>query len=121
LFKSSNAGSSWTAMNNGLVISPGSTTAADVRALSIIPSNPATGAAATIYAGGSNGAFKSVDGGVTWTSLSANFPSGTFPEISSLVLDPTTIASPTANTVYAGTLTGVFKSTNSGASWTSMS
>ncbi len=63
-----------------------------------------------VYAGGYNGRlFKTTNGGVTWFS-SATGLSGSVYDIK--------IGSTKANTVYAGTSSGVFKSTNAGASWT---
>ncbi|MEO0136072.1 MAG: T9SS type A sorting domain-containing protein [candidate division WOR-3 bacterium] len=64
-----------------------------------------------VYAGGYNGyLFKTTNGGVNWT-LSNTGLSGTVYDIK--------VASTKANTVYAGTSSGVYKSTNAGASWTS--
>ncbi len=75
----------------------------------------------TVYAGGgalNRGAFKSVNGGGSWT-----------PKNNGLTLDPVNFPLKTVNgivvnhqnpsTVYAGTFSdGVFKSTNGGESWT---
>ncbi len=64
-----------------------------------------------VYAGGYNGyLFKTTNGGVSWT-LSNTGLSGTVYDVK--------VASTKANTVYAGTSSGVFKSTNAGANWTS--
>ncbi|MGB9721015.1 MAG: YCF48-related protein [bacterium] len=64
-----------------------------------------------VYAGGYNGyLFKTTNGGVNW-NLSNTGLSGTVYDIK--------IASTKANTVYAGTSSGVYKSTNAGANWTS--
>ncbi len=64
-----------------------------------------------VYAGGYNGyLFKTTNGGVNWT-LSNTGLSGTVYDIK--------VASTKANTIYAGTSSGVYKSTNAGASWTS--
>jgi len=63
-----------------------------------------------VYAGGYNGyLFKTTNGGVNWF-LSNSGISGTVYDIK--------IGSTKANTLYAGTSSGVFKSTNSGANWT---
>ena len=57
IFKSTNGGASWTAVNTGL-------TSKDVLAVAIDPSTPST-----VYAGTeSDGLFKSVNGGKTWSS-----------------------------------------------------
>jgi len=63
-----------------------------------------------VYAGGYNAKlFKTTDGGASWVS-SATGLNGTVNDIK--------IASTKANTVYAGTSSGVFKSTNAGGNWT---
>src|SRR6266851_2533201 len=117
VFKSPDGGVTWAAANAGLVI-PKTTIPVDVQTLAINPLT--TGTTATLYAGGSNGMFKTINGGANWTSLNAGFflPNSPFPftpDISSIAVDPVT---PT--TVYAGTSfsSGVFKSTDSGNTWT---
>jgi len=63
-----------------------------------------------VYAGGYNGAlYKSTDAGNTW-ALSSTGLSGTVYDFA--------IGSTKANTIYAGTSSGVFKSTNAGGNWT---
>src|SRR5690348_1137385 len=61
VFKSTNRGGSWTAINSGLTSTP-------VNALAIDPSTPAI-----LYAGTSSGnqgsVFKSVNGGASWTAI----------------------------------------------------
>jgi len=101
-FKTTNGGSSWTAINNGL------TGAQGPLALAVDPITPTT-----VYAGlnGAVGVFKSIDGGGSWTptNLGPNF-------VDALAIDPVT---PT--TLYAGTaVNGVLKSTDAGGSWTAM-
>ncbi len=67
----------------------------------------------TIYAGaGSDGIFKSVDGGVSWSAINGGIPADT--PISKLVMDPAN-----RQTLYAqnSAYGGVYKSTNGGASW----
>ncbi len=97
VFKSVNAGASWSAVNNGL-------TAPRIQALAIDPLNPST-----IYAGlgypSTDGIFKSTDGGGSWSVTGLAFGS-----VNTIVIDPTTPA-----TLYTGTLSGVYKSTDGGA------
>jgi len=98
VFKSTDGGRNWLAVNTGL-------TDPNIWALAINPSDPAT-----IYAGtGNNGVFRSTDGGANWmsvnTGLTASF-------VGDLVVDPNNPA-----TVYAGTDGGVFRSGNGGDSW----
>ena len=101
VFKSTNGGNSWTAINSGL-------TTPSIKALAIDPSNPAT-----LYAGTGGGVFKSTNGGTTWQPTGANV----FLTVGgglALAIDRFTPA-----TLYAGTFAfGVFKSTNGGTSWT---
>jgi photosystem II stability/assembly factor-like uncharacterized protein len=69
------------------------------------------GSPQVIYAGVFGGAYKSVDGGVTWRwagrGLELQSP------VSTLVIDPSH-----PSTLYAGQTTGLFKSVNGGATWT---
>lgn len=68
------------------------------------------GSPQVIYAGVFGGAYKSVDGGATWSwagrGLDLRSP------VSSLVIDPLHPA-----TLYAGQANGLFKSVNGGATW----
>jgi len=84
-----------------------------VRGLVIDPQNPAT-----MYAGtASGGVMKTTNGGQFWTPLTDFLPVLT---ISSLVMDPSS-----SSTLYLGTGevargAGIFKSTDSGATWTQL-
>jgi photosystem II stability/assembly factor-like uncharacterized protein len=106
VYKSRDGGGTWTGIA-GL-------TSTFVQTLALDPSTPAT-----IYAGGTDRsgegvrAFKSTDGGDTWTP-SHDGLSGSW--VWRFVIDR---ASPT--TLYAGTFSGVFKSTNAGQTWTAVS
>ena len=101
VFKSTNGGESWTAINAGL-------TNTFVYALAIDPSAPAT-----LYAGTFGGVFKSTNGGGSWIAVNTGLTdTGVF----ALAIDPSAPA-----TLYAGTSNGgVFKSINGGASWTAI-
>jgi hypothetical protein len=96
VYRSTNSGASWSAVNTGL-------TNLYVWALAI---NPTT--SSTVYASTYNGGvFKTTDSGASWSAISGyGGPAG------ALVIDPTT-----PSTLYAGTDRGVFRSTDSGASW----
>jgi photosystem II stability/assembly factor-like uncharacterized protein len=100
LFKSTNGGTNWTAINTGL-------TNTFVNALAINPQTPDT-----LYAGTDGGGlFKSTNGGTNWTAtgLTSN-------TVYALAIDPQT-----PDTLYAGTDGGgVFKSTNGGTNWTAI-
>ena len=101
VFKSTDGGLSWRAVNAGLGLNP-------VAALVIDRQNPAT-----LYAGTVGyGVFKSTDGGRRWRAVNAGMAQE---YVQALAIDP---QRPT--TVYAGTYgkyNGVFKSTDSGRRW----
>src|SRR5215467_12608687 len=66
----------------------------------------------TVYAGTLGlGIFKSVDGGRTWEPSSSGLTNRT---VRALVIDPSD-----SRILYAGTIDGVFRSLDAGASWTS--
>ncbi|MBI4460725.1 MAG: hypothetical protein HY648_11800 [Acidobacteria bacterium] len=127
VFKTTDRGQSWTASNSGLSSMPefqdlfGDATVPVVLSLGIGQSNPST-----IYAGTlANGIFKTIDGGLSWTTVSSGLPKmayvGTPPVVGALAVDPANAA-----TVYAGVAAGslgdgVYKSTNGGQSWTPVS
>jgi len=102
VFKSVDAGGSWSAANTGL-------TASDMRAFAIDLLTPTT-----LYAGSTTGGvFKSVNGGGNWSSANSGL---TASDVRALAVDPLTPA-----TVYAGTATGgIFKSVNGGGSWSAV-
>ena len=97
VFKSTNGGGNWSAVNTGL-------TNTNVHALAIDPATPAT-----LYAGTWGGVFKSTDGGGNWSAVNTGL---TTTDVHALAIDPATPA-----TLYAGTEGGVFKSTNGGGNW----
>lgn len=101
VFKSTDGGQSWTAINSGLANSM-------VYALAISPSDNAV-----IYAGTRDGVFKTVDGGRHWTDASYGLPKGLGGTlIEMLAIDPTN-----PKIVYAGTFDKVYKTINGAASW----
>jgi hypothetical protein len=103
VFRSTDAGATWTAVNVGL-------TSTDVRSLAIDPWSPST-----LYAGASGGVFKSTNAGESWTEVNAGL-SLSYLSVQALAIDPSR-----PGTLYAGTgNAGVFKSTNGGASWTAL-
>jgi photosystem II stability/assembly factor-like uncharacterized protein len=114
LFKSTDGGANWSASGVGL---PGS----GVLALAIDPRNPNT-----LYAAPRSGLVKSTDGGASWSAASSGLSTDAYYAnallpIVSLAIDPQN-----PDTLYASTRTcmpctpvsGVFKSTDGGASWT---
>ena len=91
VFKSTNGGGNWSAVNTDL-------TNTFVHAVAIDPVTPST-----LYAGTIGGVFKSTNGGGNWRAVNTGL---TTTYVAALAIDP---ASPT--TVYAGTNAGVFSIT----------
>ncbi len=97
VFLTSNNGTLWTPVNNGL-------TNTDVQALAV------TNSGATVFAGTyAGGVFLSTNGGSSWTAVNSGL---TNLFVSSLAIKGTTI--------FAGTIGGVFISTDNGTSWTAV-
>ena len=94
LFRSANAGTSWTASNRGL-------RSWNVLALALDPAAPGT-----FYAGTAAAIYKSSDAGQSWNELQANL------YVSAIAVDPRA-----PSTLYAATHMGVIKSTDSGTKW----
>lgn len=106
VYKSTDGGVHWSAINNGL---PDLVVRNDrVKALTIDPSDTLT-----IYAGTYNGLiFKSTDGGMNWVEMD-NGLNGNGPYVYTLAIDPRN-----TSTIYAGTqYSGAFKSTDGGMHW----
>lgn len=107
VFKSTNGGTSFTAINNGLpnMIGQGSRLAID-------PSN-----SQNLYLGlpDEGGVYKSVDGGANWVASSSGLTTPRALSINNIVADPNNPA-----IYWLATLAGAYKTTNSGASWTQM-
>lgn len=104
IFRSQDGGSHWTAINYGL-------THLDVRAIAINPNSN------TIYVGTNGGGiFRSTDYGNTWTG--GDPPD---PEIRQTGLTNAHVTSLTVNSsnghLFAGTLNGIFRSTNNSDRW----
>jgi photosystem II stability/assembly factor-like uncharacterized protein len=102
LFKSTDGGETWVAVNNGL---PG----LRVWRLAIDPQ-----LSSTLYATiAGAGIFKSVDGGGTWSAAQTGIPPSVRMSVLALAIDPQT-----PMTLYAGTNgDSLFKTTDGGASW----
>ncbi|MHB8472294.1 MAG: VPS10 domain-containing protein [Gammaproteobacteria bacterium] len=95
MFTSTDNGSHWAAINQGL-------TSMDVLALALDPD-----ASRTLYAGTRDGLFKSADGGASWHAVGPR-----------LAHEPIkALASGGAQVWYAGTDHGVWKSSDAGANW----
>jgi photosystem II stability/assembly factor-like uncharacterized protein len=108
IFKSADAGATWTAVNSGL---PGGSVSHGryVYLTAVDPRNPAT-----LYIGLSSGEgaglYKSIDTGSSWKQLGSGLPDGVY--VHSVAIDPRI-----SSTVYLGTDQGVFRSTDGGENW----
>lgn len=102
IYKSVNAGKSWTGTSSGLPHS-------EVLCLVINPSNPLL-----IYAGTHNGAYMSSNGGKSWRRVSSGLPdkNGSNRVVYSLAIDPNN-----PKILYAGTWYSVYKTVNGAKSW----
>jgi photosystem II stability/assembly factor-like uncharacterized protein len=105
VFRSTNGGDNWTAINTGLI-------GTFVNALAVDPITPSN-----LYAGRGDSCrgasvFRSDDGGESWTAINNGVPNTT---ISALAL-----AAGTPSILYAGTPIGVFRSIDGGGSWTAI-
>ncbi len=125
VFKSSDGGSTWVHASNGLPRYAGAgSTNWSVLALAVNPANPQI-----LYAGLTNlfgptlsgDVYKTTNGGASWTQASAGIAGQ---DVRALFIDPN---DPSGDTIYAGTggdganPGGVYRSTNGGASWNSIS
>jgi photosystem II stability/assembly factor-like uncharacterized protein len=106
IFKSPDAGTTWSTINQGL-------TTTDIRSILVHPQNRNL-----LYAGGVGTVFKSTDGGGRWTAIdlgSLENVSNPLPEASIK-----SMISTAGNILYAGGSAGVFKSVNQGKAWTAV-
>jgi photosystem II stability/assembly factor-like uncharacterized protein len=119
LWKSTNGGSTWSS-NTDLLPS------LSISEIVINPSNTqimylATGDKYGVFSGYetwghySAGVLKSTDGGVTWNATGLSYSLANVTLIQRLIIDPSN-----TNVLYAATNAGIFKTTNAGASWTSL-
>jgi len=108
IFKSTDGGASWAAVNTGLPANDFVALHAFITALVVDPSNPATLYVSFSLAGG---LYKSTDGGANWSPANSGLPAAI---VGHVAIDPANPA-----TLYAATGVGVFKTNDGGMSWKS--
>jgi photosystem II stability/assembly factor-like uncharacterized protein len=105
VFKSTDHGVDWTAMNVGLQ--------QVVVSLAIDPSAPDTVYAGSLLGGGFAGVYKTSNGGGQWTPMDDGLPAINGGDVPAIAIDPSA-----PSTVYAATSgDGVFKSIDGGTTW----
>jgi len=114
LFKSTDGGQTWFAINNGLT-TPTSNIYSVIYDIQIDPVNSNILYVAR-WAGGIGGVFKSIDGGSTWQPTGGNNPITGGSNVNSIA-----IAFNNTNIIYAGIIyepgTSLYKSINAGVTW----
>src|SRR5262249_25490028 len=108
VFKTTNGGASWRAVNIGL-------RRRNVRGVAIDPAQASILYAATTSFGQGGGVFKSINGGESWVEANNGLQLGsTNKSVDVVAIDPLV-----TTTLYAGGNYRLFKSTDTGASWVS--
>jgi photosystem II stability/assembly factor-like uncharacterized protein len=114
VWKTTNGGGSWSALDDTMLNLA-------VTSLAMDPNDPQTIYAATgegffnIDSVRGLGIFKTTDGGATWTQLAgtvSGVPTGAFYYVNDVVISPND-----SSRIYAATRTGVWRSSDAGASW----
>jgi photosystem II stability/assembly factor-like uncharacterized protein len=111
IYKSTTAGTTWSSLSGDFSGIP-------VYGLALQRSSPST-----VYAATDKGVYKTTNDGTSWSSMNSGIPAQGLngPFVREIAIDPRTPA-----TLYAGVYSGVvndvdiYKSTNSGTSWTQM-
>jgi hypothetical protein len=100
IFRTTDGGANWNPINNGL-------TNLSIYALA---SGPNGSGGTNLYAGAFLGnAYRSSDNGASWTAIDSGLPVGQ--------ANVNALTTTAAGTVLAGTMNGIYRSTNFGASW----
>ena len=102
MFKSTDGGTNWSAINNGLPLNP----IGKGGNFRIAPSNPSV-----LYVAMGGVLFKTVDGGANWSNVWTNAPVS-IEFARAPAIDPTN-----SNIVYVATAGGLYKTTDGGTSW----
>jgi photosystem II stability/assembly factor-like uncharacterized protein len=107
IFKSTDGGANWTAINDGLVDPTLGVSPVDVAVLAIDPRNPGTIIAGTRF----SEIFKSTDGGATWQAKTSGGYNLAL-VLSAVQFDPSGSAR-----IYAASSLGLLRSTDAGENW----
>jgi hypothetical protein len=104
VFRSTDNGMSWAAVNDGLP---------DTRFDAIAATHDG-GGGTTVFAGSTwgQGIFASTNNGASWSAINGGLP------CDSNSYSPVLCLFTTGSSVFAGTISGMFRSTNNGVSWT---
>lgn len=117
IWKTSDGGSTWTPLSDDQCTLSMGAMALDPRASNIIYGG--TGELNDLAFG--CGIIRSIDGGSTWALFAGSQlgpESGTLSSTGAIYVDPATAGSTTSSIVLAATSSGIFRSANSGATWT---
>jgi photosystem II stability/assembly factor-like uncharacterized protein len=106
VFRTTNGGSDWSPVSNGLTIN-------EVRTLAVDPNTPTT-----VYAGTYAGVFKSLNSGDIWAP--ANNGLSGIPFTSSMIVRSMVI-NPLTSEIFIGTDANIYRSSDGAGSWTPIS
>jgi len=106
IFISTNNGTSWTAIDSGLVIQDA------ITSLAMSGNN--------LFAGTDCGVFLSTNNGTRWTAVSSGLPQTIYYGYTQQIFTYVNALAVSGQDLFAGTNYGVYLSTNNGASWTAV-
>lgn len=113
LWRSTNGGTTWTPLTDGIPAMGVSGIAIDPTNTNVIYIGTGDGDGSDTY---SVGVLKSTDGGATWNTTGLSFNVPDLRSVRKLLMHPTH-----PDTLFAATNIGVFKTTDAGANWTGVS